>query len=97
MCDGIDEAKSWAFGGPERHKVVSLDGTVFAKAGLITGGTSSSMDARAQRWDEKAVQDLRQVRECCSVTLVACGNPAYLQVDNGLKIFLDYFPLNCTW
>lgn len=61
MCDSVQEAKALAFGGHERHKVVALDGTVFAKAGLITGGTSSNMEARAQKWDEKAMQELRQV------------------------------------
>ena len=66
VCDSVQEAKALAFGGHERHKVVALDGTVFAKAGLITGGTSSNIEARAQKWDEKAMQELRQVCACRS-------------------------------
>lgn len=39
IADTIEEARSLAY-SPERHKVVSLDGTVFNRAGLITGGLS---------------------------------------------------------
>ena len=61
MCDSVNEAKALAFGGPQRHKVVALDGTDFAKSGLITGGTSGSITARGSKWDEKALQGLREV------------------------------------
>lgn len=70
VCDSVQEAKALAFGGHERHKVVALDGTVFAKAGLITGGTSSNIEARAQKWDEKAMQELRQVS--CYMHSISC-------------------------
>ena len=42
--------------------MVALDGTQFAKSGYITGGQSQGMEANARRFDEGAVQQLKQVR-----------------------------------
>lgn len=66
MCDSVAEAKRIAFMGPERHKVVALDGTLIAKAGFITGGLSGNETARAQRWDDRTLNALKQVppRRC---------------------------------
>ena len=61
VCDGVPEAKRLAFMGPERHKVVALDGTLIAKAGFITGGLSGNETARASRWDDAALEKLKQV------------------------------------
>eukprot|EP00955_Chlamydomonas_euryale_P074582 362070-Chlamydomonas_euryale.AAC.26 len=41
-------------------QVVSRDGTLLSKAGLITGGSSASSDARAQRWDDGAITKLKE-------------------------------------
>lgn len=62
VCDSTQEGKklSWGQGG-ERHKVATVDGTLFAKAGAITGGTASDMSGRAQRWDDKTYETLKQV------------------------------------
>lgn len=62
VCDSTQEGKklSWGQGG-ERHKVATVDGTLFAKAGAITGGTAADMSGRAQRWDDKAYETLKQV------------------------------------
>ena len=38
VCDGMEEARKLAFGGAERKKTVSLDGTLFQKSGVISGG-----------------------------------------------------------
>jgi len=38
VCDGMEEARRLAFGGAERKKTVSLDGTLFQKSGVISGG-----------------------------------------------------------
>lgn len=38
VCDGMEEARRLAFGGAERKKTVSLDGTLFEKSGVISGG-----------------------------------------------------------
>ena len=42
-------------------QVVALDGTQFAKSGYITGGHSQGMEANARRFDDGAVQQLKQV------------------------------------
>ena len=61
MCDAVAEAKRIAFMGPERHKVVALDGTLIGKQGFITGGMSGNEAARASRWNDSALEGLRKV------------------------------------
>ncbi|GBG59523.1 hypothetical protein CBR_g38546 [Chara braunii] len=58
VCDGLDEAKRLGW-GPERAKVVALDGTLIHKSGMMTGGLSGGMEAKAQRWDDQAVESMR--------------------------------------
>lgn len=43
----------------QRHKAVALDGTLFQKSGIISGG-ASDLKAKARRWDEKQVNKLKQ-------------------------------------
>ncbi|CAI5503032.1 unnamed protein product [Closterium sp. Naga37s-1] len=62
VCDTLDEARSVAWGA-ERHKVVALDGTLLAKNGCMTGGTSGGMETRSQRWDEQEVEKLKAARD----------------------------------
>ena len=38
VCDTLDEARKFAFGGQERRRTVSLDGTMFEKSGVMSGG-----------------------------------------------------------
>lgn len=57
----MPEAKRIAFMGPERHKVVALDGTLIGKQGFITGGMSGNEAARASRWNDSALEGLRKV------------------------------------
>ena len=45
-------------------QAVALDGTLFQKSGIISGG-ASDMRARAKRWDEK-VQEYYVYHVCCS-------------------------------
>ena len=54
VCDTMEEARKIAFmsGDRERKKVVSLDGTLFQKSGVISGG-ASEIKHKAKRWDEK--------------------------------------------
>lgn len=61
VCDSVAEAKRLAFMGPERHKVVTVDGTLIAKSGFITGGSAGNEAARASRWDDKALEALKKV------------------------------------
>lgn len=42
-------------------KVVSMDGTLISKGGVMTGGMSRNLESRAQRWDEKATGSLKEV------------------------------------
>ena len=61
VCDGAAEAKRVAYGGEQRIKTVSAkDGTVIDKSGLISGGISQRMEARANRWDDDSVGKLRE-------------------------------------
>ncbi|XP_065903678.1 structural maintenance of chromosomes protein 1A-like [Dysidea avara] len=62
VCDTMEEARKIAFGGSDRKKAVSLDGTLFSKSGTISGG-ASDIKAKARRWDEKAVDGLRRQRD----------------------------------
>ena len=70
LCDGVEEAKRLAFMGPERHKVVALDGTLLSKSGFMTGGLTGSEADRAQRFDEHRTAALKQA--CCDVQFLAC-------------------------
>ncbi|XP_058966711.1 structural maintenance of chromosomes protein 1A isoform X1 [Pocillopora verrucosa] len=62
VCDGMEEARKLAFGGAERKKTVSLDGTLFQKSGVISGGVSD-LKAKARRWDEKQVEGMKKKRD----------------------------------
>ncbi|XP_072027504.1 structural maintenance of chromosomes protein 1A-like [Amphiura filiformis] len=59
VCETVEDARKIAFGGHERHKAVALDGTMFAKSGIISGG-ASDLKAKARRWDEKSLNQLKQ-------------------------------------
>uniref|UniRef100_A0A4W3GIN1 SMC hinge domain-containing protein n=1 Tax=Callorhinchus milii TaxID=7868 RepID=A0A4W3GIN1_CALMI len=62
VCDNVEDARRIAFGGRQRHKTVALDGTLFQKSGVISGG-ASDLKAKARRWDEKAVEKLKNKKE----------------------------------
>ena len=46
----------------KNDKAVSLDGTMFAKSGVISGG-AYDLQRKAQRWEEKEVDTLRTERD----------------------------------
>ncbi|XP_063784967.1 structural maintenance of chromosomes protein 1B isoform X1 [Pseudophryne corroboree] len=62
VCETVLEARHIAFDGPERLKVVALDGTLFLKSGVISGG-SSDLRFKAKRWDEKEINELKEKRD----------------------------------
>eukprot|EP00112_Aurelia_sp_Birch-Aquarium-sp1_P012291 Seg2586.6 transcript_id=Seg2586.6/GoldUCD/mRNA.D3Y31 product="Structural maintenance of chromosomes protein 1A" protein_id=Seg2586.6/GoldUCD/D3Y31 len=62
VCDTMEEARKLAFGGQERRKTVSLDGTMFEKSGVMSGGLSD-IRAKAKRWDQKHVDALKRRRD----------------------------------
>ncbi|XP_014388663.1 PREDICTED: structural maintenance of chromosomes protein 1B isoform X2 [Myotis brandtii] len=61
VCETVEEARRIAFDGPERRKTVALDGTLFLKSGVISGG-SSDLKYKARCWDEKEIKNLRDRR-----------------------------------
>ncbi|XP_008309879.1 structural maintenance of chromosomes protein 1B isoform X2 [Cynoglossus semilaevis] len=62
VCETIKEAQQVAFGSQERIKTVALDGTLFAKSGVISGG-SSHLRTKARCWEEKDVTKLRERKD----------------------------------
>lgn len=38
VCETVEEARKLAYSGQERKKTISLDGTMFQKSGVISGG-----------------------------------------------------------
>ncbi|KAK2152444.1 hypothetical protein LSH36_328g01029 [Paralvinella palmiformis] len=68
VCESVEDARKVAFGLTERHKAVSLDGTLFQKSGVISGG-ASDLKAKARRWDEKMLKGLKSKKESLSEEL----------------------------
>ena len=75
VCESDEDARQLAlWSGHERHKVVSFDGTLFQKSGIISGG-SNDLRQKAKRWDEKHLDQLRrrkddyteQLKEQCKI------------------------------
>ncbi|XP_053318684.1 structural maintenance of chromosomes protein 1B [Spea bombifrons] len=62
VCETVKEARHIAFDGPERIKTVALDGTLFLKSGIISGG-SSDLRFKAKRWDEKEINELKEKKD----------------------------------
>uniref|UniRef100_A0A671LS92 Structural maintenance of chromosomes protein 1A n=1 Tax=Sinocyclocheilus anshuiensis TaxID=1608454 RepID=A0A671LS92_9TELE len=93
VCENVEDARRIAFGGPYRHKTVALDGTLFQKSGVISGG-ASDLKAKARRWDEKAVDKLKDRKEKLTDELKAKRKEAELrQVQSqahGLQMRLKY-------
>uniref|UniRef100_A0A8C8REB7 Structural maintenance of chromosomes protein n=1 Tax=Pelusios castaneus TaxID=367368 RepID=A0A8C8REB7_9SAUR len=61
VCETVKEARQIAFDGPVRLKTVSLDGTLFLKSGVISGG-SSDLKYKARFWDEKEMKEMKERR-----------------------------------
>lgn len=59
VCETAEDARQLAFGGADRHKAVSLDGTLFQQSGVISGG-ASELRAKASKWDEKKMRVLKE-------------------------------------
>eukprot|EP00245_Coleochaete_scutata_P002170 TRINITY_DN1284_c0_g1_i1.p1 TRINITY_DN1284_c0_g1~~TRINITY_DN1284_c0_g1_i1.p1 ORF type:complete len:1228 (-),score=375.50 TRINITY_DN1284_c0_g1_i1:655-4338(-) len=62
VCDTLDEARHLAY-GDGHYKVVTVEGISISKGGNMTGGTSGGMEARAQRWDNQAIEELKRNRD----------------------------------
>ncbi|XP_061214882.1 structural maintenance of chromosomes protein 1B isoform X2 [Neopsephotus bourkii] len=62
VCETVKEAKQIAFDGPVRLKTVALDGTLFLKSGVISGG-SSDLRFKARCWDDKEMNTMKERRD----------------------------------
>ncbi|KAF8937499.1 Structural maintenance of chromosomes protein 1 [Dissophora ornata] len=62
VCDTMDVAKHVCYDLGQQVKAVALDGTIFHKSGLITGG-QSGIGSGARRWEEKVVEGLKKRRD----------------------------------
>ncbi|NXP23471.1 SMC1B protein, partial [Scytalopus superciliaris] len=62
VCETMKDAKHIAFDGPVRLKTVALDGTLFLKSGVISGG-SSDLRFKARCWDDKEMSKLKERRD----------------------------------
>ncbi|XP_066505148.1 structural maintenance of chromosomes protein 1B [Hoplias malabaricus] len=69
VCETLKEARNVAFGGPERFKTVALDGTMFSKSGVISGG-SMHLRSKARRWEEKEMSGLKERKEKLTAELM---------------------------
>uniref|UniRef100_A0A8C4WXX4 SMC hinge domain-containing protein n=1 Tax=Eptatretus burgeri TaxID=7764 RepID=A0A8C4WXX4_EPTBU len=62
MCDTMEDAKHIAFSSTYRRRAVSLDGTLFDKSGIISGGMSD-LRMKAKRWDDNSMEKLKEKKE----------------------------------
>ena len=62
VCETKEDARRVAFRTGERKKTVALDGTLFQRSGVISGG-ATDLKARARRWDEKQLSSLNARKE----------------------------------
>ncbi|XP_077451448.1 structural maintenance of chromosomes protein 1B isoform X3 [Stigmatopora argus] len=62
VCETTKDARSIAFDEKERQKTVSLDGTLFSKSGVISGGTSD-LRFKARCWDDNDVTRLKHKKQ----------------------------------
>eukprot|EP01113_Clastostelium_recurvatum_P033704 TRINITY_DN4486_c0_g1_i1.p1 TRINITY_DN4486_c0_g1~~TRINITY_DN4486_c0_g1_i1.p1 ORF type:complete len:1283 (-),score=481.18 TRINITY_DN4486_c0_g1_i1:40-3828(-) len=62
VCENLADARRIAFESGDRHKVVTLQGVLIQKSGLISGGLQG-VETRAHKWDEKQVDKLKKRRD----------------------------------
>jgi structural maintenance of chromosome 1 len=75
LADTLDIAKRFAFGqrNGERYKVVTKDGTLIHKSGLMTGGFTAETEVTAKRWSEREISELKRKRDTCLNKLAEIG------------------------
>eukprot|EP00123_Amoebidium_parasiticum_P016939 comp23649_c1_seq1/m.40372 comp23649_c1_seq1/g.40372 ORF comp23649_c1_seq1/g.40372 comp23649_c1_seq1/m.40372 type:complete len:1229 (-) comp23649_c1_seq1:37-3723(-) len=62
VCDTMEEARQLCYGRDERYKCVTVDGVLISKNGNMTGGSTGN-EGHANRWEEKAVNELKRQRD----------------------------------
>ena len=102
VCETVDDAKQIAYGEAGRNmpkaKVVTVDGVLIRKSGLITGGVSASLVSRARGWEQKDLQALKDKRDELIAELAEVGRTPrvkskeeiLLNQISGLDTRLDY-------
>lgn len=65
---------------------MALDGTLFQKSGVISGG-ASDLKAKARRWDEKAVDKLKEKKEKLTEELKVSHKRTTGNFIHNLRIF----------
>lgn len=73
LCEDVDAARAIAYSGQGRYKIVTLDGTLFAKSGIITGGISG-IDSKSQRWDDRTVDEIKRKRDAYHKEMAELGS-----------------------
>ena len=68
MVDETEEGQKVAWEMQTRHKVVTLDGTVMQKNGVMTGG-AASIEERARKFDQKDLEAKKQERDRLAQTV----------------------------
>ena len=78
VCDTLDEARELAFKrapqSGEKYKVVTVDGFMISKAGLMSG-LGADDKARASKWNQKEHEQLKGEQEALRKELDALGTP----------------------
>ncbi|OAF71099.1 Structural maintenance of chromosomes protein 1 [Intoshia linei] len=82
ICNSVDDARKVAYTMKERHKCVSLEGTLFHVSGVISGG-SRDLKKQAHRWDDKEINRLKAKRYSLLEDLRDCMKIKRLENDLG--------------
>nr|CCC93084.1 putative structural maintenance of chromosome 1 [Trypanosoma congolense IL3000] len=86
VCDTMAEAKRVAYDqeSGERFRVVTVDGTLLMRSGVVQGGLST-VQSRARKWDEKKYNALCEARNRLLNDLEEDSDVKVTQVQNELK------------
>lgn len=91
VCETLEDAKQIAFGKSKRNmekpKVVTVDGVLIRKSGLITGGISNSLVSRARGWEQKDIEAIKEKRDNFINELAEVGRT--LRVKNKEELILN--------
>lgn len=79
VCDGLEEAKTLGWGN-ERYRVVTVDGILLTKSGTMTGGITGNMEARSQKWDDRAIEALKKNKERYESEMAELGSVREMQI-----------------
>lgn len=71
----LEDAKKLAYSQQSGHvkcKVVTLDACVISKSGALTGGDTSQLVSKSQKWQHSADQSIDKLKEVFEVCLTSC-------------------------